>query len=37
VPGAAARWFDMRNEVLSIGLSVLPDQGTTVGPPREEK
>jgi hypothetical protein len=37
VRGAAARWFDTRNEVLTIGLSVLPDRGTRVDPPREEK
>jgi hypothetical protein len=36
-PGAAARWFNTRNEVLTIGLGVLPDQGRKVSAPREER
>lgn len=35
--GAATRWFTQRNEVLTIGLSVLPDPGRKVAPPRGEK
>jgi hypothetical protein len=35
--GAAARWWTMRNEVLTVGLSVLPDNGRKVSAPRGEK
>lgn len=35
-PGAAARWLSMRNEVLTVGLTVLPDRGRTASPPREK-
>src|SRR5262249_15069054 len=35
--GAAVRWFSMRNEVLSVGLSVLPDNGRKAPAPRGEK
>jgi hypothetical protein len=34
--GAAARWLTQRNEVLTVGLSVLPDPGRKVAPPREK-
>ncbi|MCI0699550.1 MAG: hypothetical protein L0241_00495 [Planctomycetia bacterium] len=30
--GAAARWLNTRNEVLTVGLSVLPDRGPKVSP-----
>jgi hypothetical protein len=33
--GAAARWFNMRNEVLTVGLSVLPDNGRKVSAPEK--
>ena len=35
-PGAAARWLNMRNEVLTVGLTVLPDRGRTTPAPREK-
>ena len=35
--GAAARWWQTRNEVLTVGLSVLPDNGRKVSAPRGEK
>jgi hypothetical protein len=34
--GAATKWFNTRNEVLTVGLSVLPDAGRTAAPPREK-
>lgn len=35
-PGAAARWFGVRNEVLTVGLSALPDPGPQAPPPGEK-
>lgn len=35
--GSATRWLNMRNEVLTVGLSVLPDSGRKVSPPRAER
>jgi hypothetical protein len=35
--GAALRWLNTRNEVLTVGLSVLPDPGRKVQPPRTER
>jgi hypothetical protein len=36
-PGAAARWLTMRNEVLTVGLGVLPDRGRTLpAPPKRQ-
>jgi hypothetical protein len=35
--GAAVRWFAMRNEVLTVGLSVLPDNGRKAPAPSGEK
>jgi hypothetical protein len=36
-PGAAVRWFSLRNDVLTVGLGVLPDTGRKVSAPRQEK
>jgi hypothetical protein len=33
--GAAARWLSVRNEVLTVGLGVLPDHGRKAPGPRE--
>jgi hypothetical protein len=35
--GVALRWLNKRNEVLTVGLSILPDPGRKVNPPRPEK
>ncbi len=35
--GAAAKWLATRNEILSVGLSALPDRGPTVSAPNPEK
>jgi hypothetical protein len=35
--GVALRWLNTRNEVLTVGLSVLPDAGRKVPPPRPER
>lgn len=35
--GAATRWWQTRNEVLTVGLSVLPDGGRKVSAPRSER
>lgn len=35
-PGSAARWLSMRNEVLTVGLTVLPDRGRTAPAPRQK-
>ena len=34
--GAAARWLSLRNDVLTVGLSVLPDNGRKVSAPSEK-
>jgi hypothetical protein len=34
-PGAAARWLSMRNEVLTVGLGVLPDRGRPAPAPQK--
>jgi hypothetical protein len=36
-PGTAMRWYNMRNDVLTVGLSVLPDSGRKAPPPRRDK
>jgi len=33
--GAGARWLNLRNEVLTVGLSVLPDHGQKMPPPEK--
>jgi len=35
--GAALRWLNTRNEVLTVGLSVLPDPGRKVKTPQPER
>lgn len=35
--GAAARWFHLRNDVLTVGLGVLPDTGPKMSNPSNEK
>lgn len=35
--GAAARWFHLRNDVLTVGLGVLPDTGPKMSGPSNEK
>jgi hypothetical protein len=35
--GVALHWLNTRNEVLTVGLSVLPDPGRKVQPPRPER
>ena len=34
--GVAARWLNMRNEVLTVGLTVLPDRGRAAPTPRQK-